>query len=310
MMIPGRSCPLSYRYEPRVFARAPDLAADTLYIVGGLYGNAQALDVVREMHASEPGARLVFNGDFNWFNAERASFVAVNRAVLACTATRGNVETEIAAKSEQAGCGCAYPDWVSDADVARSNEIMARLKAVAGAEPGLVESLAALPMHLVADVGGVRVAIIHGDLESLAGWDLAQERAGNDAWSARVVQQMARAQARIVASSHTCLPFIHPLSVAGKAGAIINNGAAGMPNFKGTRYGVMTRVSVSPSRRVAPLYCVRVGVVYVEALPIHYDYALFVQAFERCWAPQSPAYRSYYRRIVDGPDYRMERALR
>ena len=59
-------------------------------------------------------------------------------------------------------------------------------------------ALAALPMHLVAEVGASRVAIVHGDLESLAGWDLAQEHADDDPRRARTARQMARADVRIV----------------------------------------------------------------------------------------------------------------
>jgi len=35
---PGRTCPRHYRYSPAVFARAADLKARSLYVVGGLYG--------------------------------------------------------------------------------------------------------------------------------------------------------------------------------------------------------------------------------------------------------------------------------
>ena len=48
---PGRSCPTSYRYSPRVFDRLPDLVADTIYVVGGLYGNVEALAAVEEIAA-------------------------------------------------------------------------------------------------------------------------------------------------------------------------------------------------------------------------------------------------------------------
>lgn len=203
-LIPGRSCPLSYRYDPSVFVRAPDFQAETVYIVGGLYGNEQALDAVAEMCASETEAALVFNGDFNWFNAERESFVAVNRRVLEHRATRGNVETEIAAVDAQAGCGCAYPEWVRDAEVEWSNRIMTRLRATARAEPGITLALAALPMHLVAGVGANRVAIVHGDLESLAGWDLAQEHADDDARC--VLHKMLRRSIRCESDRSTRRP--------------------------------------------------------------------------------------------------------
>ena len=77
----GRTCPPHYGYSPRVFARAPDLAAETLYVIGGLYGNAAALDEIDRMASLEPAPpRRVFNGDFHWFDAEPALFATVPRS--------------------------------------------------------------------------------------------------------------------------------------------------------------------------------------------------------------------------------------
>ena len=42
----GRSCPLAYRYQPEALAGPAQLEADTLYVVGGLYGNPAALAAV------------------------------------------------------------------------------------------------------------------------------------------------------------------------------------------------------------------------------------------------------------------------
>ena len=308
--IPGRSCPLAYRYDARSFARSPDLHADTLYIAGGVYGNEQALDAITEMHATEPGAALIFNGDFNWFNIERAAFAGINTRVLRHPALRGNVETELATADDVAGCGCGYPEWVPDAEVERSNAIMQRLRPIARDEPAICDRLAALPTHLVAQVRGIRVAIVHGDLESLAGWEIAQEHADDPQRCAQIAQQMARAEVRIVASSHTCLPVAFELVIAGRNGAVINNGAAGMPNFRGSRCGVITRISVRPVTGEAPLYTLRVEDLYVEALAVRYDHDRFVRSFERLWTPDSPAYLSYHQRIVAGPNYAMAQALR
>ena len=56
---------------------------------------------------------------------------------------------------------------------ARSNEI---LQAVARrCDTGSRERLARLPIHLVTQVGGLRVGIVHGDATSLAGWRFARE---------------------------------------------------------------------------------------------------------------------------------------
>ena len=86
---PGRSCPIDYRYGARSLARPAELIANTIYVIGGLYGNPFALDAALRLLAADPDARLVFNGDFNWFDVDDASFVRINREVLTHRALRG-----------------------------------------------------------------------------------------------------------------------------------------------------------------------------------------------------------------------------
>jgi len=133
--MPGRTCPLHYRYRPDVFASPPPALfedIDILYVVGGLYGNELALDRVLELFESERGRkRLVFNGDFHWFDVDPPTFARIQRGVLSHTALRGNVETELANETPaaaDAGCGCGYPQWVDDETVARSNRIVRSLR--------------------------------------------------------------------------------------------------------------------------------------------------------------------------------------
>ena len=133
---PGRVCPTSYRYSPRVFDREPELVADTLYVVGGLYGNVEALEAVERLAARERGSvALLFNGDFHWFDIDAAHFADVQRRVLAFDAIAGNVEAELADDADDAGCGCAYPDEVPEAVVTRSNLIHARLSQTVRHDP-------------------------------------------------------------------------------------------------------------------------------------------------------------------------------
>src|ERR687891_1789364 len=172
--MPGRSCPITYRYSPEELATGAAFACETLYVVGGLYGNTIALKEVlerveRERHA--PTA-VVFNGDFHWLDVDSDEFQQVTEQVLAHHAIRGNVEAELAATGDDAGCGCAYPEYIDDATVARSNAIMARLRETARRYPKLITRLAGLPQHLTVEVDGERVGIVHGDPESLAGWGL------------------------------------------------------------------------------------------------------------------------------------------
>ena len=305
---PGRSCPLSYRYSPGSLARAPELVADTLYVVGGLYGNQPALERVLERAAAESGrAAVVFNGDFNWFNVDARGFESVNRMVLGHVALRGNVETELAADDPGAGCGCGYPDWVGDAEVERSNAIMELLRGAASAFPELCERLGALPMNLVARVGPARVAIVHGDAESLAGWGFSQETLTDPAQLAKAERWFDEARADVFASSHTCLPVT---LVLGSGRVLANNGAAGMPNFRATRHGLITRVSAGQAPAVDALYTVYAGDVRIEALPVHYDCARFEREFLTNWPVDSAAYVSYHERITRGPDFEVERAVR
>ncbi|MBL8521205.1 MAG: hypothetical protein JNK75_11080, partial [Betaproteobacteria bacterium] len=78
-MTPGRSCPLDYRYSPKSFSRAADLHAETIYVIGGLYGNLPAQEEIERMAAREAvPPMLVFNGDFHWFDVDPAVFNAVN----------------------------------------------------------------------------------------------------------------------------------------------------------------------------------------------------------------------------------------
>ena len=301
---PGRACPLSYRYAPGVFAQAPALRADTLWIAGGLYGNRFALDALLQAFDAEHGAKaLVFNGDFHWFDAEPEEFACIDEGVARFGALRGNVETEIASPAEGAGCGCGYPEWVGDATVEHSNRIMLRLRAAALASGRDLDRLAALPMTLVAEVGGERVGIVHGDARSLAGWDFSQETLATPAGASGAQRALEEAGVRVFASSHTCLPVLHGFP-GGRA--LVNNGAAGMPNFRGERYGLATRIALRPGGRA--LYGMRCGPLHVEAVPIRYDASAWDRRFLELWPAGSDAHQSYAARIADGPDYGREAA--
>lgn len=301
---PGRVCPADYSYSPSVLARAPDFVADTLYVSGGLYGNLEALAEIEAMAARE-SATVVFNGDFHWFDAEPDWFAAIERGVAPHRALRGNVETEIARADDiGAGCGCAYPESVDAGLVMRSNEILARLRGRTLA--AACARLAALPMHMVAQVGDLRVGIVHGDAQALAGWRFAQDyldEARHRPWLAQVREA---AQVDVFASTHTCLAALRHFEFAGRL-TIINNGAAGMPNFSDTRFGVITRIATTPSPH-PPLYGLARDGVHIDALPVDYDHNAFLDRFLARWPDGSPAHASYYKRIVTGPDYSIARA--
>ncbi|HLX22373.1 MAG TPA: hypothetical protein VKR38_03415 [Usitatibacter sp.] len=305
---PGRNCPVDYRYPPASLSRHPEIVADAIYIVGGLYGNVEALDRILTMVAAERGAALVFNGDFHWFDVAREDFLAVNGIVTGTHAIRGNVETEIAAEESGAGCGCAYPLDVSDAEVSRSNRILERLRDTAREFPRLREELGALPMNLVAQVGGARVGIVHGDASSLAGWGFAHDRMrepGHRRWLENAFRDSC---VDIFASSHTCLPALRTFDFGAGEVAVANNGAAGMPNFAGRCSGILTRIG-SKAHGGETLYGAKVREVHVEAIEIAYDGDRWAKRFLASWPEGSPAHDSYWRRMSEGPRFDMENVI-
>jgi hypothetical protein len=296
----GRSCPLAYRYQPEALAQPPQLEGDTVYVVGGLYGNPAALEAV----------------------LERAS----REAVLGHHATKGNVEADLAAEGsdEDAGCGCAYPDYVGDDVVERSNQIIGRLQATAARFPELVGRLGALPRYLTAGVAGERVGIVHGDPESLAGWRLALEAMepgdsrvrrqvgwrGQPTTPTELLDWFGRAQVSVFASTHTGLPYAQAIADGRRRRLVINNGAAGLPAFAGTAYGVMTRLSSDPRPPPDSLYGTAVGALRCDALPVRFDHHRWQQRFLAQWPPGSPGHRSYFGRITGGTHLRLVQAAR
>lgn len=303
----GRSCPADYTYSPTVFARHPDFAADLLYVVGGLYGNLAALTAIEQMAAQEHApASIVFNGDFHWFDAEPGWFAEIEQGVAPYRALRGNVETEVARSDDiGAGCGCAYPDSVSDDTVRRSNEILSQLRLCVS--PDARMRFRALPMHLVARVSDLRVGIVHGDAAALAGWRFAQDELDNPKRRAWLASIQLAANVDLFACAHTCLAALRDFSLPKERMTVINNGAAGMPNFAGANFGVITRIATSPSPHL-PLYGLQRDGVYIDALAVAYDRRAFLDRFLARWPKGSPAYASYYQRIATGPDYSIAQA--
>lgn len=314
-MTPGRTCPIAYHYGPAVF-RQPEPAhlagLDVLYVVGGLYGNELALYEVLRMFNRESGHKqLVFNGDFHWFDADPATFDRIQREVLRHVALRGNVETELAQDTpiSDAGCGCAYPDWVGDQVVERSNRIHKALRSCV--TPEQQRELRSLPMWLRADVGPLRLGVVHGDAQSLAGWGFAQEHLRDAVHREAVKRWFDEADVHAFASTHTCLPVFQRLaSKQDHARWVFNNGATGMPNFQGDAAGLITRIAFSPYTGAERRFGVVEREVHIDAIAIEIDTAAWQRQFQKLWPEGSDAHASYFNRIQHGPAYQLQDAVR
>jgi hypothetical protein len=163
-------------------------------------------------------------------------------------------------------------------------------------------------MHRVARVGALRIGIVHGDATSLAGWRFAQDNLEDPTTLHWLADAQSASRLDIFASTHTCLAVLREFSLPRGRLTIINNGAAGMPNFSVSTFGVMTRIATtrSPHRT---LYGRNRDGVHIDALAVHYDQTAFLDRFLARWPEGSAAHRSYFGRISNGPDYPMARAV-
>lgn len=304
----GRSCPVGYRYAPQDIALSPARPVNVLYVIGGLYGNTEALNTILQLVQceTEPVA-LCFNGDFNWFNVSQDRFQHINTTVRQFDALRGNVETGLAQTEAPDDCGCAYPDFVDDGVVTRSNQIMSRLHQTALGFPDTQQWLAQLPRYLRYQIAGQTVSVVHGDPESLAGWGLCQEQLDQPQTRQKIKSWLADTESEVIASTHTCLPFLY----REPAGTVVNNGASGMPGFFGDLTGLMSRIAVSPPpAELDSAYGVNSDRLYINAIRIPYAHDAWIKEFCHQWHVGSAAHLSYYDRLVGNIDYSIDQAVR
>jgi hypothetical protein len=304
----GRSCPIRYQYGAAKIAKSPAVPCDVLYVVGGLYGNAFALNTIENLAALEVGeVRICFNGDFNWFNKSPEDFAYINQRVLKHDCILGNVEAELGEPLDVADCGCSYPENVDQGVVDRSNFIHTELKRCAQRQPELLRELLLKPFFARYNVGGLNVAVVHGDGDSLAGWrfDPAHlKRIEETTWRVALFEQ---AKVNVFASSHTCsAAFHHEPLPNGQKGLISNNGSAGMPSVSlfgqpGSLDGLFTRISTTPlSKPALVLRSTQLNDVWIEQVRVQFPQDAWQQYFLSQWPEGTAAHMSYFKRISQG----------
>lgn len=260
----GRACPADYRIAPDAFAGEPELECDVLYVVGGLYGNPFAAEAVDALVESEGDAdvKVVLNGDIHWFDKTADNFADIERRIAKHIPLVGNVEAELRRQEDVGvGCGCAYPDCTSDDSVARSNRIHKMLSFALESNPQLKAMLEGRPSTLLASVAGRRVAVTHGDEKLLGGWDNSRESLQDILRQDEVDTFMAENDIDVFTTTHTCAPGRHPLP----RGVVVNNGAAGLPNFSGESFGLCIRIAEHP--REDSLFECELDGLFVQAVP-------------------------------------------
>ena len=91
---------------------------------------------------------------------------------------------------------------------------------------------------------------------------------------------------------------------------MINNGSAGLANFTGTSFGIVTRLSTNPQPPADSLYGTTLDGLRCDALPLEFDLALRIARFTAQWPEGSPAYDHYFERIQGGTQLRPQQAVR
>ena len=231
--LPGPLPLRAARVRPRARRSRPRRSTSS----AAFYGNVARAR--RDCRAGRARSRrrptLVFNGDFHWFDVDAGGFARdQSQACSRHAALRGNVETELAGEDIAArAAAAAIPAVVGDAEVARSNEILERLRETARGHA----RACATRLGGAADASASRAwaarAIAHRARrrDSLAGWGFAQEPwpSPRNAALSKLVRRGAastcsRAATPACRSQRSTLPRRTPADRA-------NNGAAGMPNF-------------------------------------------------------------------------------
>lgn len=105
---------------------------------------------------------------------------------------------------------------------------------------------------------------------------------------------------RVLACTHTGLPYAQDYEVDGQRHVVINNGAAGLPDFHDRSEGVVTRLSTQPLTPSDSLYGTTLDGVRCDALPLRYDAVAWRNQFLAAWPPGSPAHTSYAARVTHG----------
>lgn len=313
--IAGRVCPTDYHIDEQAFSGDAEHMCDVLYVVGGLYGNPFALEAIDRLIAGEraraadygtPDIEIttVFNGDMHWFDKTSENFASIEKAAAKYTLLIGNVEAELRRESPiGVGCGCAYPACVDNETVARSNKIHSMLFDELSDRPELKQLLRGRPSTTTVAVTGRKVGITHGDEHMVGGWNCSREELSEPERQQKLDAFLAKNDLDVLATTHTC----SAAAIALDHGLVINNGAAGLPNFAGQHFGLVIRVAETPHPDA--LFGAQRNGLFVEAVPVRYDHDSYVKWFDELWPEGSPAEISYRGRIVSGPADYVEEAL-
>lgn len=192
---------------------------DRVLICGGAYSNLEALtalfDAAREL--AIPPERIIHTGDVVAYCADPAATVELLRKARV-HAIQGNVETSLSASLPD--CGCGFNDgtlceklsaeWFSFTDARIGDEAR--------------QWMGRLPQHLIFEIAGRHVRVVHGGVDAINRFIFAQQRDSD------FEAEFKAANADMIIAGHSGIPFTR------RVGARVwhNSGSLGLPANDGT----------------------------------------------------------------------------
>lgn len=264
----------------------PVVEFDEIYCAGGLYGNPFALyEILNFINSS----KCVFNGDYHWFDADNFWFSKNELNLKEQILLNGNVELELCDKNSK-NCGCNYPECVSVETKTWADEIhqILKSKVIEILPPDMINR----PKTFSLKVGNLNLAITHGDEKTLSGWGLSDRNLAQKSRQNEIYNWLNKNKFDAIFSTHTCTKVFVDLGDK----AVLNNGAAGLSTI-GTN-GVILRAGVRSKN--GAIYRKKIKSIFLEAHLVKYDNDKFIQWFDEIWDMNSPASKSYRKRILKG----------
>jgi predicted phosphodiesterase len=187
-------------------------------VFGGPYSNLRALQALRQ-RADElgiPASHCICTGDVAAYCAEPEETVAAVRD-WGCHVVAGNCEEQLAVAADD--CACGFEEGSACQRLADGWYPFANARMSRASRAWMSE----LPRSLTCAIGGCRLRVIHGGVETVNRFVFASERE-------TIAEELQRADADIVVAGHAGIPFIETVG----SGVWFNPGVVGMPANDGT----------------------------------------------------------------------------
>lgn len=299
----GRNCSIDYILNKNWASNINEHNNSTIYIVGGLYGNFEALKTIKDFASNEDEYPLIiFNGDIHWFDIYEDDFLKVENLIKNDIKLLGNVEYELINPNNNLGCGCNYPEDVDDEVVERSNDIHSTMKDNLK-NSSILNDIRTREKTYVLEYLGKKIAITHGDEKSLSGWDCSIDSLKDKNREQNLNLWLEENKVDFLVTTHTCLPVVKKLNKK----YVLNNGSSGMANIKGTTYGIFIRISNKPCSQA--IISIKEDNIYLELVKVDFNVESFINWFDNIWNSKSPASISYRNRILNGTNLEKEEII-